>query len=415
MSALCDIIIPTWNNPAFLNPCVNSISRSGMLTSGGARLIVVDNGDKIPVDPDIEKIPNTIVIKAGANLGWEGGLKKGLEYSNAKFVCFQNDDTLIPRSSINFYEKLITPFADDNIGIVGPTTTNASGIQSIFHPQTPYWPVSVPWVIFFCAMLRRSDLDAIGGIDDSLPGGDDFDVCMRMSQANKKIVINPNAFLIHHGFVTGTRVHGDHTVKNGWNNIEFTDKVNWGLIKKHGFKKFIENRMRMEILPAGTQKTDVEGDIVRSHVNGETKILELGCGGQKTLEKSIGVDRVPSNETIPNLHSTKSIADVFADVEKPLPFEPGSQEVIIARHILEHCINSIATIKHWKNALKIGGKLIIAVPDEKVDRSIPMNPEHVHAFTEESLSELMETLGFKTIETRQTGNGVSFVGCYEKC
>lgn len=414
MTALLDIIIPTWNNEQYLIPCVQSIHNTGVLSSGLARLIVIDNGDKIPVNQSVYDVPNTLVIKSGANLGWEGGLKKGLEVSDAPFVCFQNDDTHIPKSSLRFYQQLLTVFNDDNVGISGPTTTTASGVQSIFHPQTPLYPVQVPWVIFFCAVLRRSDLEAVGGVDDTLPGGDDFDLCIRMNKLGQKIIVNPDAFLIHHGFVTGTRVHGDHTVKNGWNNVDFTDKVNWGLINKHGFKTFIGNRISYQQKPSFVVSEDLEGNIVRSYVNGDSKIVELGCGGQKTVEKSIGVDRVPKGQPIPNLMSINSVADVVADVQNPLPFEDNSQDCVIVRHVLEHCVDSINTIKNWKRFLKPGGKMIIAVPDEKVTRGIPMNPEHVHGFTEDSLGNLMEILGFKTIGTKQTGNGISFVGCYER-
>jgi glycosyltransferase involved in cell wall biosynthesis len=414
MKSFFDIILPTWNNPQYIIPCVQSIHNTGVLSSGLAKLIVIDNGDKVPVHESVSNLPNTVVIKTGKNLGWEGGLKEGLKHSDAPFVCFQNDDTLIPKVSQRFYQRLLSPFNDDNVGIVGPVTTTASGIQSIFHPQTPMAPVQVPWVIFFCAMLRRSDLEAAGGIDDTLPGGDDFDMSIRIGKLGKKILINPECFLIHHGFVTGTKVHGDHTVKNGWNNIEFTDKVNLGLIKKHGFKTFIKNRMDYVPKIDYCCEQDLEGNVVRTMVNGDKNIVELGCGGQKTVPNSIGVDRVPRGEQVPNLLSVMSKADIVADVQKPLPFEDNSQDCVIVRHVLEHCVDSISTIKNWKRFIKIGGKLVIAVPDEKVTNGIPMNQEHVHAFTEESLNTLMETLGFKTINTVQTGNGISFVGCYEK-
>lgn len=409
-----DILIPTWNNPQHIIPCVQSIHNTGVLSSGLARLIVIDNGEKLPVHKSIEDLPNTIVLRTGKNLGWEGGLKAGLEISDSPFVCFQNDDTLIPHSSLRFYQRMLAPFNDDNVGIVGPVTTTASGVQSIFHPNTPQLPVQVPWVIFFTAMLRRSDLEAAGGVDDTLPGGDDFDMCIRIKKLGKKIIINPECFLIHHGFVTGNRVHGDSTIKNGWNNIEFTDKVNWGLINKHGFKTFIENRMNYTAKPDFLVLNDLEGDIVRSYVNGDQHIVELGCGGKKTVDRSVGVDRVPKGEIIPNLLDVKSVADVVADVENRLPFEDSSQDCVIVRHVLEHCIDTISTINNWKRFIKIGGKIIIAVPDEKVTKGIPMNPEHVHGFTEESLGNLMETMGFKTIGATQTGNGISFVGCYER-
>ena len=58
--------------------------------------------------------------------------------------------------------------------------------------------------------------------------------------------------------------------------------------------------------------------------------------------------------------------------------------------------------------------MIIAVPNQDICNSIPLNPEHIHAFTPSSLKNLMELIGFKEIESIDPKNGVSFVGCYEK-
>lgn len=71
---------------------------------------------------------------------------------------------------------------------------------------------------------------------------------------------------------------------------------------------------------------------------------------------------------------------------------------MIARHILEHCIDSVSVIKEWARLLKPNGKLIVAVPNEDIIRGIPMNPEHVHAFSPSSMKSLMEMCGLKEVE-----------------
>ncbi len=117
-----DIIIPTWNNPEFLNPCVLSIVNTGVLNEM-ARLIIVNNGkqDMAPFKAN----PSITVVEPGKNLGWEGGLKAGLAVSDAEFVVFQNDDTFLPPTSANFYKNLLSNMADDHVAAVGPTTTLA--------------------------------------------------------------------------------------------------------------------------------------------------------------------------------------------------------------------------------------------------------------------------------------------------
>lgn len=405
-----DIIIPTWNNPEYLNPCVRSIAQTGVLNDL-ARLIIVNNGKQDMAD--FKNHPQIVVLEPGENLGWEGGLKAGLAISSSPFVVFQNDDTFLPGVSAHFYQRLLSRFIYPEMAAVGPSTTVAAGRHSIYNPTVPQVLTEVSFLIFFTVMVRRAHLDAVGGIDDALPGGDDLDLSMRFRAAGYSVAIDPSSFIIHHGFKTGERVRGNPETKGGWNSPEMGERTNHALIRKHGFRPFIKTLTGLSYAPhqAGT---DTEGELVRSFVNGATNVVELGCGGQKTVEKSTGVDRVPNGEPIPNLPGVKSTADVVADVSGVLPFDDNSQDVVIARHILEHCLDSVGTIKSWKRILKPGGKLLIAVPDERVAKGIPLNPEHVHAFSPESLRSLLDACGFREIKSDYSGNGVSFVGAYER-
>lgn len=409
MKPTASIIIPTWNNPDYLIPCVESISRTGVL-DGLCELIVVNNGDQ-PMD-FMKDWPNTKVIKPRSNLGWEGGLQAGLRVAEGDFICFQNDDTLIPKATQGFYSQLLWPFQNQNIAAVGPATTIASGWHSVFQKDAFRTMVEVPYLIFFTVMIRRSDLEAAGGIDTSGPGGDDLDLSIRLRKLGKKIVVNPDAFIIHHAFKTGVRVRGDQTVAGGWNSKEMIDKTNQWLIQKHGFKTYMETMRGFSY--GFTPGIDQEGELVKSQVRGP-KIIELGCGFRKTVPQAIGIDHAAKGQSPSNLHDGKtSVADIQADVSKALPLEELSVDTVIARHILEHMIDCVGAIDHWSKVLKIGGRLIIAVPNQHKINSIPLNPEHVHAFTPESLKRILELCGFKTLETLDPKNGISFVGCYEK-
>jgi predicted SAM-dependent methyltransferase len=141
--------------------------------------------------------------------------------------------------------------------------------------------------------------------------------------------------------------------------------------------------------------------------------VDLGCGHKKTIPEAIGVDLIPKGEEIPNIYQN-SVADVVADVQNKLPFEDNSVDTIIARHILEHCIDSINTLKKWIRILKPGGRLIIAVPDESAEVTINLNPEHVHVFTPKSLQTILDSLGLKKIKVLSGYNSSSFLTVYEK-
>lgn len=246
------ILIPTWNNPQFLDPCMASIRNTGVLHQESFGEVIIINNGKQPCKEQYKLWENVRVLDAPENLGWEGGLKLGLENSDTKFVCFQNDDTFIPPSDKNIYENLLLPFQDKYIAAVGPGTTVAAGVQSIYHPLHPFRIMDVRWLIFFTVMIKREYLDRVGGVDNTLPGGDDFDLSIRFNQAGYRTILNPDAFLIHHGFKTGERVFGNFAVDGGWNSQTMSDRTNHALIVKHGFKTFFEtmNGQIKDLMPA---------------------------------------------------------------------------------------------------------------------------------------------------------------------
>ena len=405
------IIIPTFNNPDFLNPCVSSIIRTTVLQSE-AELIIVNNG-KQDIERNFGGYPGIKIINSGENLGWEKGLELGMKHTDAPFLVFQNDDTFIPIHQLLMYRRLHSRFSDDNVGAVAPVTTTAAGLQSIYHPSTPIGPMIAPYLIFYTVMIRREALEKIGGIDTGLPGGDDLDMSIRLRDAGYKIMIDPYSFIIHHGFKTGERVNGGAGTKGGWNSPEMTERTNKHLIRKHGFKKFI-NTLHVQYEQDRLAWPDIEGNWIRSHINGHKNIVELGVGGSKTIPNAVGIDRVNKGEDIPFVEGQKSMADVVADVTEKIPLEDNTQDLVIARHILEHCVDTVKTVTEWKRLLKMGAEMIIAVPDERVGRSIPLNCEHVHAFTPDSLKSFMEMLGMEQVKSQKMENNTSFVSIFRK-
>jgi len=402
-----DIIIPTFNNWDQLGPCISSIIAAHIAYP--VRIIIVNNGhpdslSMVPVHSMVE-----VVQTGGRNLGWEGGLKEGLKRSKSEFVCFMNDDTYVPQSSMFWLHNIMHYFRNPEVGAVGPTSNVVMGTQNIWK-QVSSPCVEVSMLIGFCVVVRRSALDAVGGVDDTLPGGDDLDLSIRLTSGGYKLLCCRNVFIYHHGFSTGNRLHGDSSKRNGWNSQEMTDRTNTAIIKKHGFKKWYQCIAGMEYT-FKVKGDDIEGEYVRGKIIGD-KILDLGCANNKTVPNAIGVDVVCNGVGIPNLHA-QSECDVQADATKDMPFDIGSQDTIIARHLLEHCIDPIEVLNHWSKYLKPGGRLIVAVPDEDQQPAINLNPEHVHAFTLEFLLKCGRLIGLKDVESSKIGSG-SVVAVFEK-
>ena len=294
-------------------------------------------------------------------------------------------------------------------------TNVVRGHQNIFLDQTAgYHSPYASFLIFYCVFIRRKHLDEVGGVDDTLPGGDDLDLSIRFRKAGKKLVICRDVFVFHHGFKTGERVRGGPDKPNGWNSRNMTEATNKALIQKHGFASFIECNNGGIVNPENRvfPDRDTECAVVSKYVRGDV-VYELGCGASKTVPNAIGIDRVPFGEEIPHLDNARSVAEVLGDVTQELPIADNSADTIIARHIFEHCVDIVGALRKWIKKLKPDGRLIIVVPDERIAMSIPMNPEHVHAFTPESLKNLIELLGMKCSAVEDGYNGVSFTAVIE--
>lgn len=408
--SVIDIIIPSFNNWEYLGPCLQSIL-AHRTTPGLAHIIVVNNGHRESV-PESVRTENTeiTVLDPGENLGWEGGLKLGLQHSKSPFVVLMNDDTYIPYSSAGWLLQLLQRFADPKVAAVGPASNCVMGTQNIFVSPGANLVSEVTFLIGYCVAVRRDMLDHVGGIDDSLPyHGDDLDLSMRFRKAGFKLICDKSIFVYHHGFKTGGREHGAQ-----WNSAAMTERTNHHLIRRHGLKEFwftmsnpvIDNVEKY----AGT--ADSEGDLVRRYAVGN--ILELGCGAQKTVENSTGVDIIPKGDPIAGLVGKTSIADIVADIQDTLPVEANTYDTLIARHLFEHLIDAVKVLKDWRRVIKPGGRLVLAVPDQGKRNTIPMNYQHVHAYTQDSLKNLMESQGWHTEAIEDASNDVSFVGVFTK-
>jgi GT2 family glycosyltransferase len=401
------IIIPTFNAPDMLGQCVNSIGITRL--SHPLEIIIVNNGHPRSLDSLGSQDFFKIIQTGGRNLGWEGGLIEGLKHTKSEFVMFMNDDTFIPIAQAHWLQRMAETFHNLSVAAVGPSTNVVMGQQNMTY-RSPHMALEVSYLIGFCMLLKRKCLDEVGGVDDTLPGGDDLDLSIRLRKAGKLLIARRDVYIHHHGFQTGTRLYGGPTSTNGWNSRNRTERTNMALIKKHGFAEWYRCIAGLSH-PGLTKGADHEGGIIRQYIVGD-KVVDLGCANNKTIPTAIGLDIIPKGKIIPFLNA-ESEGDMVANVENDLPLPDESQDTIIARHILEHCLDTVGVMSQWKAKLKHGGRLIIALPNEDLMNTIPLNGEHVHAFNPVSLNRLGELLGLKRVGLESSNEG-SFITVFER-
>lgn len=385
-----DVIIPTFNNPDYLIPCVQSMLRTRQMYP--IHIIVVNNGTKGSCDM-LGHWKEVTMIEAGHNRGWCGGLNQGLQHSQSEFVMFANDDIVIPRSSSLWLRQMMEPFRLPEVAQVGPSTNVVMGSQNIFD-QEHRASFCVPFLIGFCVLNRRADLDLIREgeqyADEQLPGGDDLDFGIRLRRHGKWLLCDRETFVYHHGFKTGIRVHGS-AERGGWNSDRMTDATTNALIRKHGLRAWLSLWQPSTNAPEGS---DMEGDRVRELLQGVEGVgYELGGGGVNTRSDAVNVDRVPRGEGVPFTNQT-SRADQIVDLNGTFPMGASSASYLIARQVIEHLIDPLWFLQECYRVLRPDGVLVVTTPNQALVNGIPLNGEHLHAFTSGSLTRLAQAAGF---------------------
>lgn len=96
--------------------------------------------------------------------------------------------------------------------------------------------------------------------------------------------------------------------------------------------------------------------------------LNLGCG-EDYREGWINLD-----------FNKKIKADIYADIEKKLPFKDNTFDYVYAEHVMEHVRNLIQLMEELKRICKSGAIIEIRVPHAS---SMPayQDPTHVRFFT----------------------------------
>ena len=153
--------------------------------------------------------------------------------------------------------------------------------------------------------------------------------------------------------------------------------------------------------------------------------LHLGCGTKK-LEGWINIDSVPECKP-----------DLVHDITTPLPYDDQSAEELLAEDLLEHFDKYVRYLVfyEWTRVLKVGGKIILQVPDFKtillryfkfgydnfVDFIFGENlweskiyighfGNHKWGYSQKTLKEFVSVFGIETANIRRVGLNIRLEG-----
>lgn len=226
------IAIPTYRSPEVLANCIASLFTNTDIGHFDVKVVVVNNGDS-PIT-NIGRGKTIDVYDAGRNLGWMRAVNHVLDRAESQYFCMMNDDLLFVPGSDQFWTKLTSVLAREEVGHVGPSSNYVSGFQNAWW-HTPWQRVECGYIIGMLAVLDTSLLQELGGLDDKLPGGDDLDLSIRVRNRGYKGVAVRDAYVHHIGSQTGKREQADY-----WDSQRHQAETYNAIMKKHGIKAYWE-------------------------------------------------------------------------------------------------------------------------------------------------------------------------------
>lgn len=395
------ILIPTYRNMQALRGCLYSLI---MNTEYPYKIVVINNDpsdfSRIPIEALLAEIPfkDLSVRHMGGNRGWMGAINAGMESVDTPFFCMMNDDVIFIPGQRDFWRRLMRYYKDPKVGATGPSSNFVMGMQSIFALNA-YHAYIAKFLIGFCMVVRTEAFYKAGMLDESLPGGDDLDLSIRLRKAGYDLIGEREAYLHHIGSMTGNRVHEGH-----WNSSWQQDQTNNALIRKHGIVEWYDLMGRdpfaLCLTPEITDLRNKEDEWIASQIPPDQVGVNLGCGTRKMGSFSLDLSR-PGETSSGGRKFTGATPDVTGDATN-IPARDGSLDYVVALHLFEHLLDPLVALEEWRRVLKPGGKVVVVCPNQNAGNTIVLDYTHLHAYTPESLSRLLIGMGFEITE------GISF-------
>lgn len=88
----------------------------------------------------------------------------------------------------------------------------------------------------------------------------------------------------------------------------------------------------------------------------------------------------------------------LADGGDAMNLPAGPWDYAFSSHALEHLSNPIAALEHWRDNLRPGGVLFLALPHPSMTYWLPQhNKRHLHSWRPEEMAQIVRDIGFEHV------------------
>ncbi len=229
-AARVDVVVVSYRSAARLRGCVEPLAGAD-----GINVIVADNASGDGSLAAVADLPVT-TIALPRNGGFSHGCNAGWRAGAAPYVLFLNPDARIDGGALH---RLVRVLDDDaRIGAVGPRILDEAGAldfsqrrfprprstfavalflhrllpaaawtdEMIRDPRAYDAPGAPDWLSGACLLVRRADLEAVGGLDEGFfLYCEDADLCLRIRDLGRALRFEPGAVCAHAGGASAPR------------------------------------------------------------------------------------------------------------------------------------------------------------------------------------------------------------------
>jgi N-acetylglucosaminyl-diphospho-decaprenol L-rhamnosyltransferase len=206
------IVIVSFNARADLERCLQALHDAPPAHSH--EVIVVDNASSDGSADAARRRPGVRVIETGANLGFACGTNIGIRASTGANLLLLNSDTIAPAGAI---DRLLDVFdLHPDVAVAGPRLVDAGGRAELSFGRM-VGPLNElrqkhatgvdaatrleqfpDWVSGACLLVRRSDAEAAGLLDERyFMYLEDVDFCAAIRARGRRVMFVPGIEVVH--------------------------------------------------------------------------------------------------------------------------------------------------------------------------------------------------------------------------
>lgn len=212
MKKQCDVIVPVYNSPEWLDLCVEAAitsDRSGAI----GRILLVDDCSGAETRELIDRLctqyERVSCVHNEQNLGFVKSCNRGMKLSEADCIMLLNSDCLLADDTTARLMKTLERYP--KAGLISPLSNNAANLSIPIPPDANYIQVDrilsqLPderypacTIVGNCLIITRNCYEAVGGLDEAfgMGYGEETDYQFRAAEAGFDALIAGNAYVFH--------------------------------------------------------------------------------------------------------------------------------------------------------------------------------------------------------------------------